>query len=89
MFYATESEDDGCIKFCKPVDDHDETDACASNSTTAVTAPFAVVMPEYTIGSKKKKDIKKRCLGNGNSATKSSGATHKMLKLSHLEDSED
>lgn len=81
--YATEPEDDGHVKFCKPVDNHDETDTCTSNSTAAVTAPFAVVMPEYTIGSKKKKGIKKRCSGNGNSAN------HKMLKLSHLEDSED
>lgn len=74
--------DDRHIKFSKPVMDNSKNDT--PNSTTA---SFTVVMSEYTIGSnkssKKKKVIKKPCFGTGNSTT------HKMLKLSHLEDNED
>lgn len=40
-------------------------------------------MPEYTVGSKKKKVSKKTNFNIGNSST------HKMLKLSHLEENED
>ena len=61
------------------VDSNDETDA-----SKCATASFNVVMPEYTIGSKKKKVIKKTCLG-----AESSSSTHKLLKLSHLDDEDD
>lgn len=76
------TEDDSHIMFTKlkpAVDDNGETDA-----SKYTTASFTVVMPEYTIGSKKRKIIKKTCLGG-----ESSSSTHKMLKLSHLEDYED
>ena len=58
------------------MDDNDEIDASKS-----VTASFTVVMPEYTIGSKKKRVTKKTCSGAG-----SGSSTHKKLKLSHLDD---
>ena len=75
------TEDDSHIVFTRPVtDDHTDGSADESNSTTA---SFTVVMPEYVIGSKKKKVTKKTCSGTRNSST------HKMLKLSHLEDHED
>ena len=66
-------------KLKSAVGGNDETEA-----SKCATASFTVVMPEYTIGSKKKKVIKKTCLG-----AESNSSTHKMLKLSHLENDED
>ena len=73
--------DDSRIVFTKPVTD-DQTSG-ATDTSDSTTTSFTVVMPEYVIGSKKKKVAKKTCSGTGNSST------HKMLKLSHLEDHED
>ena len=71
------TEDDSHIMFTKPAtDDNDETDTSKSK-----TASFTVVMPEYTIGTKKKKVTKKTSLDAGNNSSN----THKVLKLSHLE----
>jgi len=72
-----ELEDNSSIKFRKPaMDDQVKT-------ATSTTTSFAVVMPEYTIGTKKKKVIKKT------STCTESNFAEKMLKLSHLEDNED
>ena len=80
LFCIIELEDGSQIKFNKPVvNEHGEEHGGPDGSYSS----FTVVMPEYTIGSKKKKVIKKTCVDTRNSSA------HRMLTLSHLEDNED
>lgn len=75
----TQDLEDGHVKFNKPVIKNDQSQVESNSTTTS----FTVVMPEYTVGSKKKRVVKQTSLRTGNSTAQS------MLKLSHLEDNEE